>query len=898
MGDNKSLKELYKEQFDMYPSLSQEEIVALYESEGITSETTEELIKKLDTLIYSKKRELDRLKDMARNQYFVNLVFGTNEAERKARDIEGFLEALEEHTIDLENSYKTNSDDVSELADYLQEVYYDLKPMSSTRLDEHIGDLISNIIDDINNENEITSTIEELYKNINTRKTQTQKELEEDKKDPPTAEELEQEIATLEDKLQKIKVKYKNYGHKLFITTRGYTPRDRTFPSIELRNKIVCGCLGFAKYWAKVYYYKPENTTHFDDLLQIAYMALMSSAHYYIPNEKAKFTTYARRCIENKLKHEVYSKRKMKKRPYMAENFFDEEKVRLRYAKMFAETLKYKGYSGSVWSDYKETSTRSMLEKLRRRLLDFNREIRLTGETYKLLPSYSNEHVKNDTITLITETTGRIVDILKQSKLPLLIDDEDRYFANLITNYENKSHDVSEIFELIFFLDTYIMKIEAIELYLEVEKELTDKNGGITPTDDEIFEAINLKIESKNKEKIKLKKNGFYNFNPNKRYSRLSEKTVENSFETIEKLLEEVKVSDSEKIVLYLSYNPLIAFDSWEAYKEGMQYRACKIYSKDIALKKLKATYNSIPSWETIQSMLFTSLDNYYDVYMSFYSVDPFISPEDYERDGLISKQKEYDDISNSYDEAESLLNTINIIIEEIESSDADKIILLTNDYSIYTSWKAFIPSDDILPWEDNSISKEEALNELYLMHNNLLLVPTLSKEEFLQLILKQRKDKVNAYLKETNASKLEHNKKIATNRAKCHEGHKPQKPLKESEFARVQSDINLLYENDNELMILLTSGRGNWSHTMPQSTEEEALNNVFLQDYYQALENLPELEREVLKRYFDENGIHSMRAKEIGAELDITEKKVYQVKTKALKLLSKNHKLQGYNEE
>lgn len=897
--EGKSLKQLYKEQLDLYPSLSQEEIVALYESEGITSETTEELIKKLDSLIWSKKRELDRLKDMARNQYFFNSVFRTNEAETKAREIENFLEALEEHTIDLENSYKTNSDDVSELAYYLQEVYYDLKPLFSSRLDEHIGDLISNLIDEINlNESDITSKIDELYENIAKRKLQAQKELEEGKKEPQTAEELEKEIETLEKKLQDIKYKYKNYGHKLFVITRGYAPRDRIFPSTELRNKIVCGYLGFAKYWAKVYYYKADNTTSFDDLLQIAYMSLISAAHYYIPNEKAKFTTYARRCIENKLRQEVYSKRKMSKRPYKAENFFDEEKVRLRYAKMFVETLKYKGYSGGVWSDYKETSSLSMLEILRRKILDFNREIRLTGDNDKLLPSYTNKHLKNDTESLINETIQRIVDILKQSKLPLLIDDEDRYFANLITNYENKSPDVSEIFELIFFLDTYIMKIETIELYLEVERELADKNNGITPTNEELFKAINIKIKSQNREKTKLKKSGFYNFNPYKRYNRLSERTVEDSFETTENIIEEIKASQSEKIVLFFSYNPLIVFDSWEDYEEGKQYRACKIYSKEVALKKLKATYNSIPSWETIQSMSYTSLDTYYDIYMSFYNVDPFIGLEEYEKNGLISKQKEYDDILKSYDGASCLLGTINIMIGEIESTDADEVILSTNDYLIYDSWKEYIPSDDILPWEKNSISKEEALNELFLQQSNLLLASTLTKEEFLQLILKQRRDKVNTYLKEANAPKYEHNKEIAINRSKYNRGYKSQRLLKESEFDRVQNDINLLYENDDELMLLLTTHRGNWSHNINQSTEEEALGNVFMQDYYQALENLSELEKEVLKRYFDENGIHSIGAKEIAAELGITERKVYQIKIKALKRLSKNTKLQSYNED
>jgi len=48
MGEDKSLKQLYRQQYDLYPTLSQEEIVALYESEGIREETVDEVIDKFD----------------------------------------------------------------------------------------------------------------------------------------------------------------------------------------------------------------------------------------------------------------------------------------------------------------------------------------------------------------------------------------------------------------------------------------------------------------------------------------------------------------------------------------------------------------------------------------------------------------------------------------------------------------------------------------------------------------------------------------------------------------------------------------------------------------------------------------------------------------------------------
>ena len=53
----------------------------------------------------------------------------------------------------------------------------------------------------------------------------------------------------------------------------------------------------------------------------------------------------------------------------------------------------------------------------------------------------------------------------------------------------------------------------------------------------------------------------------------------------------------------------------------------------------------------------------------------------------------------------------------------------------------------------------------------------------------------------------------------------------------------------------------------------------MFLQDYYKVLTELPQLEREVLLRYYIEYGIHDITAKIIGKELGISETQVYKVK-------------------
>lgn len=110
--------------------------------------------------------------------------------------------------------------------------------------------------------------------------------------------------------------------------------------------------------------------------------------------------------------------------------------------------------------------------------------------------------------------------------------------------------------------------------------------------------------------------------------------------------------------------------------------------------------------------------------------------------------------------------------------------------------------------------------------------------------------------------------------------------------------EIELLYGNDSELLSLINNGRSEdkWNYSTNISMEDEVLNNLFLLDYYEELDKLPEIERQVLLKSFDENGMPYMKTKEIVAELGITKNQFYSVKTKALKRLSQNPKLQSYN--
>jgi len=606
-------------------------------------------------------------------------------------------------------------------------------------------------------------------------------------------------------KYLKLKQTYKTHSHKFYVSTRGVIPKDRIFPSNELRNEIVCGTLGVAKYWAGIYFHKVDNTVPFDDLLQVAREALISAAHYYIPSDRAKFTTYASRCIENKLKKEVYARKQLKKRPYKPNDFFQKEKDKIKYIKMFLESTKTKSRSGKTTyysENYVETIS-VMLFRFKKQIRCHNTQANLREENRRLFPSYSGIGTQEK----LEVITNRIIQMINESKIKTLITNEDRELSSMLVNYKNGSKDTQEIYQLIDYLEWYLYKLNLIENYFKVEKELMVKNDDITPTDAEILEELNKKIKLDNQEIYKLKKEG--------------------------------------------------------------------------ALKK---------------SNSYKFLYDYYNEYKDVYKVDPFISPEDYEIDSLSSKKKERDDIAYEFEEDERIYN-LEHMIKSIRYSRSEKVVLFFSDDELqrYDDWEEF---EEETEYENADIFlKEEALESLRTIIDS---IPKLTEKEYVTMILQQRKETINAILKEKNTPIIEHNREVAKLEEKLNLGNKYKRHLKDNQIVEIKNNIELLFGDDSELLILMNSGRSKdkWHRFNYLSVEDEALNNIFLEDYYKALRKLPKLESQVLLKYFDENGVHSMKAKEISAELDITEKQVYKIKTKALKRLSKDDKLKSYKEE
>ena len=112
-------------------------------------------------------------------------------------------------------------------------------------------------------------------------------------------------------------------------------------------------------------------------------------------------------------------------------------------------------------------------------------------------------------------------------------------------------------------------------------------------------------------------------------------------------------------------------------------------------------------------------------------------------------------------------------------------------------------------------------------------------------------------------------------------------------DIQEIENSISILYGDDEAIFI----SREDTGKTQKKSVEEEVELKLFLEDYQEALEELNELQRVILQYWFDENGIHSMNAKEIASLLNLTPAKVYQEKDKAIKKLQKSKKLKSYSE-
>ena len=275
-----------------------------------------------------------------------------------------------------------------------------------------------------------------------------------------------QESSKLRKKLKRLECR------KATLLAHGKSLEIRTFPSKELINKITTAHLYLAVYYANYYYKKgacEDGRFSFDDLYQMGSEALILAAKYYTPDGTAKFTTYASRCIENKLKKEIYTE---KKREIIKSDFFFVEIEKMKLARKILASFGCKSNESSYCAS---KSTRKAIDS-------YNDAMYLCFE--ETLPRYTLQ--KHNFIELYNY-------LIKDSYINELIDEEDNEFLRaLCSKYVGEARIIR--FEMAR-IDLYLFKITAIKELMEYEKRYKADNNGNAPTKEEEYEFISKRVK-------------------------------------------------------------------------------------------------------------------------------------------------------------------------------------------------------------------------------------------------------------------------------------------------------------------------------------------------------------------------------------------------------------------
>lgn len=548
----------------------------------------------------------------------------------------------------------------------------------------------------------------------------------------------------------------------LVFASNGSSKRvSRKFPRNETRNEIVIGTFGLAIYLAKKYYYICDKTIDLDDLNQIAAEALISAAHYYIPSNLAKFSTYATKCIENSLKSAIWSPKRKRVKSINRGDFFRKELDKCSKLKMYLTARE-------LGNERQSLST--ILIKMNKLILEHNREMFYRKELNRVVNKVSKQKYLNDPEIKLDELYQEFIQIINNGYFNLFIGQEEKEVVDLWVKYigysgksqgfnSYKNNNPMEFFDrryslhcLYYYIDWYVSKLSFMEKYLNTENRLKAENNGILPTEEEILAAMNQEIKQQNKIKCQLRKSSYHG-------------------------------KGALSLPAFKEY-----FSFWEEYK-------------------------------------------------SVYGID-LLKPG--------ARDQEIHEIAN-------------------------------DDYYEYL---------DSL--EDCMDSTEEKTQ-----------TPTpISEEDFVIIELEKRKKHVHEILKEKNEPRERRNQEIAILRDIAKSGRKLIKHYTPKDIANVNDDLTKLSNQNDELFLLIYSGRNIAKLPPVRTIADEAITNIFLEKYHDTLDNLPEMERKVMGLYYDEYGCHSMTASNIGKQLNICETQVYKLKRSAIQRLQKDPTMISFYKE
>lgn len=487
------------------------------------------------------------------------------------------------------------------------------------------------------------------------------------------------------------------------------------------------------------------------------------------------------------------------------------------------------------------------------------------------------------------------------------------------------------------FFERERLKIKEIELLLKVEKTKPQYGKGYMPSTEEhlIVHRLNKQILQYNKDKAKRME---YNLKLRKVYG----KTLDEIFERYRELFRSSKlnslISDEDRrdIEAYLAYKNYSGVEL--SYFRSQYYLELYKYKLDLLEKYIKAENELLKRGEEARledvfgiingeikktnkkiselkkkdffdkfekgEFLYKLLRSFYEEYLEIFGVNLFGNDEYDDNTRLFEKEciiSEYEDICEECDE----------YIDELSQIGTEEVYVYLDKDEQIVQVEPYIPFADLSDWERKNYSDEDEyyfdqgfgeLEKLYRISREKLIEQLTrkldelgSEDDYVKKVLKERANIVDESLAEKNRPIIEENMRIKELEDLYNLGRKYRKYLKERDLRNLQENINLLYDDDPELVDLLLEKDKSRNRRL---TVEEVFNNLFLEDYYEALKDLDDLQREILELYYDENGCSPLTLKEVADVLGISISKVKTEKAKALKKLRKNEKLLSYYNE
>lgn len=347
-----------------------------------------------------------------------------------------------------------------------------------------------------------------------------------------------------------------------------------------------------------------------------------------------------------------------------------------------------------------------------------------------------------------------------------------------------------------------------------------------------------------------------------------------------------------------------------EVYDELQKKNPCEIPNDD----KIFKVMNDRIREKKKQRPFYKDLTSFYHVYLDKFNVDMLLKDEDsnYPNSGDMSRHQEIAEIEGWYDEylneVEEHLNYIQRKFNEIESyyfDNEEDIKSGELDSKFISTWDEYTEciNSSVMVCDSDS----ELLNNGDLLLFNLILDEQCGKidyetarkryEDYIKKLteyidflksnkdmmvgrmLKKRSDEVNSIITAENAPKIEINKKIYEVASRLG------KVLRKHDFKECTKALNIMYADEVFLDTMPKESGYNPEFTL----EEEAIDNLFMEDYKEACSELTDIQREILSYWFDSMGRHSYSAKEISEKLGISQSEVSKEKNKALTKLRKN---------